>query len=101
MVVGPNYVRPVIEQPLYFKSQPASEEATLIAEEWWRLYDDSDLDQLIGSAHAANQTLRQAVARVDEARALARVAGSFLYPWISLNPDSRGRTAPAAQPITG
>jgi multidrug efflux system outer membrane protein len=30
--------------------------------------------------------LRQAVARVDEARALARVAGSFLYPTISNDP---------------
>jgi outer membrane protein, multidrug efflux system len=85
-MVGPDYVRPMVEQPLQFKSQPASEEAPLIAKEWWQLYRDSDLDQLIASAQASNQTLRQAVARVDEARALARVAGSFLYPTISLDP---------------
>ena len=85
-MVGPDYVRPVVEQPLHFKSQPASAEAPLIAKEWWQLYGDPDLDQLIASAQASNQTLRQAVARVDEARALARVAGSFLYPTISLDP---------------
>src|SRR2546425_13013523 len=37
-------------------------------------------------ANGANQTLRQAVGRVDEARALPRVAGSYLYPTISLDP---------------
>jgi len=85
-MVGPNYVRPAVEQPVVFKSQPASGEAPLMSREWWRLYGDADLDQLIASAQASNQTLRQAVARVDEARALARVAGSFLYPTISLDP---------------
>ena len=85
-VVGPNYQQPAVEQPLDFKSQAASGEAPLMAREWWRLYGDADLDQLIEDAHASNQTLRQAVARIDEARALARVAGSFLYPTISLDP---------------
>jgi multidrug efflux system outer membrane protein len=85
-MVGPNYVRPAVEQPLYFKSQAATGEAPLMARDWWRLYGEPELDQLIESAQASNQTLRQAVARVDQARALARVAGSFLYPTISLDP---------------
>src|SRR5262249_28451549 len=50
------------------------------------LYGDPVLDQLIASAQASNQTLRQAVARVDQARALALVAVSFLSPTISLDP---------------
>src|SRR5215813_8702563 len=85
-MVGPDYVRPVVEQPLYFKSQAASGEAPLMARDWWRLYGDPVLDQLIASAQASNQTLRQAVARVDQARALALVAVSFLSPTISLDP---------------
>jgi outer membrane protein, multidrug efflux system len=84
--VGPDYVRPPVEQPLSFKSQPTSDEAPLIAPDWWQLYRDPELDQLIASAQASNQTLRQAVARVDQARALVRVAGSFFYPTISLDP---------------
>jgi outer membrane protein, multidrug efflux system len=36
-------------------------------------------------ANASNQTLVQAVARVDEARALARVAGSFRYPTVTVD----------------
>ena len=57
-----------------------------IAPEWWRLYRDPDLDRLIATANASNQTLKQAVAAVDQARALARVAASYLAPTISANP---------------
>ena len=63
--VGPNYVRPAVDQPARFKSQPADNAAPLIAPEWWKLYNDPELDQLIASAQASNQTLRQAVAAVD------------------------------------
>ena len=53
-MVGPNYVRPAVEQPLNFKSQAASGEAPLMVRDWWRLYGDPDLDQLIASAQASN-----------------------------------------------
>src|SRR5713226_8540899 len=86
-MVGPDYVRPSVEQPARFKSQAVSELGPPIPEEWWRLYREPELDHLIASAGESNQTLRQAVARVDEARALARVAGSYLYPTISNNPS--------------
>jgi multidrug efflux system outer membrane protein len=85
--VGPDYVRPSVEQPAQFKSQAAGEAAPPIPTEWWRLYGDPELDQLIATATASNQSLRQAVARVDEARALARVAGSYLYPTVSVDPS--------------
>jgi len=85
--VGPNYARPPVGEPALFKSDGAGEPAPPIPTEWWRLYGDPQLDQLIATAHASNQTLRQAVARVDQARALARVAGSYLYPSISLDPQ--------------
>jgi multidrug efflux system outer membrane protein len=86
-MVGPKYAPPVVEQPIGFKSQPGSEASPPIAADWWRLYADPELDRLIATAQAANQTLGGAVARVDEARALARVAGSFLYPTVSLDPS--------------
>ena len=86
-MVGPNYARPEVEQPAHFKSQADGGPAPAIAREWWRLYGDPELDRLIATASASSQTLRQAVARVDEARALARVAASFLFPTISTNPS--------------
>src|SRR5262249_38226397 len=49
---------------------------------------------LIAAANAANQTIHQAVARVDQARALARVAASFLYPTVTAGPTyTRERTS--------
>jgi len=102
-MVGPKCVRPAAEQPTGFKSQSAGEAAPPIAADWWRLYSDAELERLITSAQVSNQTLRQAVARVDEARALARVAGSYLYPTVSLDPSySRTRYSGArASTITG
>src|SRR5271170_6467042 len=79
--VGPNYARPKVEQPVAFKSQEAATQpAPRIPTEWWRLYHDAELDRLIAMANESNQNLAQAVARVDQARALTRVAASFLLP---------------------
>jgi multidrug efflux system outer membrane protein len=80
-------VRPPVIQPEGFKSQAGSGAAPRIAPEWWCLYGDSTLDQLVATATTSNQSLKLAVARVDEARALARVAASFLAPTISLDPS--------------
>jgi multidrug efflux system outer membrane protein len=88
-MVGPDYVRPSVEQPARFKSEAVSELGPPIPPEWWQLYREPELDRLIATATELNQTLRQAVARVDEARALARVAGSYLYPTISNDPSFR------------
>jgi multidrug efflux system outer membrane protein len=54
-----------------------------VPEEWWRLYGEAGLDRLIATANIANQTVRAAVARVDEARALARVVAGYRYPTIT------------------
>jgi outer membrane protein, multidrug efflux system len=106
-MVGPNYKRPPVVQPDGFKSQAANGDAPLIAPEWWRLYREPELDALIATANESNQTLKQAVAAVDQARALARVAGSFRYPTISLDPSFARQRASATrdsattgQPVT-
>ncbi|TAN25196.1 MAG: efflux transporter outer membrane subunit [Castellaniella sp.] len=46
---------------------------------WWSTLDDPTLDRLVATALAQNLDLRQAAARIDEARALRdRVAGAAL-----------------------
>jgi outer membrane protein, multidrug efflux system len=109
-MVGPDYKRPPVVEPAGFKSSldsarddperaegpvVANGDAPLIAPEWWRLYREPELDLLIATATASNQTLKQAVAAVDQARALARVARSYLAPTISADPTfTRQRTSP-------
>src|SRR5262245_25779191 len=93
-MVGPNYKRPAVPEPQTYKSNADSVSAALLSPEWWHLYADPDLDRLIATATASNQTLAQAVAAVDQARALARVAASFLAPTVTTNPTfTRERTS--------
>lgn len=106
-MVGPNHVPPDVTPPAAFKSQAASQAATMdappVASDWWRLYGDPELDALITTATASNQTLIQAVAAVDAARAQVRIAGSFRVPTVTLSPTfTRERTSPNVRaPFSG
>ena len=75
--VSPKYERPPVELPQAWK-----ESAPRFAEDgrWWRIYDDALLDQLVDEGLKNNYDLVVAAARVDEARALAAEARSFLLP---------------------
>ena len=53
--------------------------------EWWRSFHSPELDALIGSALAHNETLAAARARVAQARALARAEAGRLYPQIGFD----------------
>ena len=77
-MVGPDYVRPAVEQPEAYKSAGSPSASPPVAREWWKLYGDAELGRLVDAAHASNQTLRQAAGRVAEARAYARIAASYL-----------------------
>src|ERR1051326_4903359 len=47
---------------------------------WWKLFDDSTLDELETHALAANQDLQAAAARVEQAAAAAGIARSAYWP---------------------
>lgn len=48
--------------------------------DWWSVYGDAKLDALIREASTANQNLRIAVFRFDQARATARISRSNFFP---------------------
>jgi hydrophobe/amphiphile efflux-1 (HAE1) family protein/NodT family efflux transporter outer membrane factor (OMF) lipoprotein len=54
---------------------------------WWEIFGDTNLNVLESQAILANQQLKAAVARVDQARATARIARSDLMPYLSLDPS--------------
>jgi multidrug efflux system outer membrane protein len=90
--VGPNYQRPSTGTPAHYKTEELGawkrgEPVDHIPKgEWWRLVGDEILNDLQGRATGANQELKAATARVEQARATARVARSELIP--TLNADS-------------
>jgi multidrug efflux system outer membrane protein len=98
--VGPNYRRPGVSRPGQYKAPLPDNSEGKVAPEWWRLYRDTTLDDLMGRALQSNQTLKQAVARVDEARALAKVAASAYYPTLALQPTAGIQRFSANRPST-
>jgi len=51
---------------------------------WWETFKDEDLNRLVESGLSENFKLRQYVARIEQATALARRAGARLYPSLGL-----------------
>src|SRR6185369_8601233 len=69
---------------------------------WWEIFGDSTLNELEYQAVGANQELKAAVARVDQARATARVARSEFLPNLNFDPSfTRQRFSPNQDPSFG
>ncbi|TXF99061.1 efflux transporter outer membrane subunit [Massilia arenae] len=58
----------------------ATETADWPAQDWWRAYGDSQLDQLVANARDASPTIAGALARVRQAAALEGLAAASLGP---------------------
>src|SRR5438876_7131438 len=106
--VGPNYKRPTTDTPAHYKAEALGswKEGQPVDHvpkgDWWKIFGDENLNDLQSRAAGANQELKAAVARVEQARATARVARSELLP--TLNADSsytRQRFSPNQVPSFG
>lgn len=95
--VGPDYQRPEVQTPAAFKEAPAlepGEQAGTWKEaepadgahrgEWWTVFGDPVLNALETQALAANQNLKAAAARVEQARAATRAARSQWFPQVGV-----------------
>lgn len=82
--VGPDYKRPAIELPAAYPAPAAPAEAgAAVPGEWWKLYADATLEDLVAATRANNTDLRLAAALVEEAEALVREARAAFFPEIS------------------
>ena len=80
-MVGPDYKRPTMEIPSQFRAAMTPDAATSIADlKWFELFQDEHLKELIRVALAHNYDLRDAIARVDEARANLGITRSNQFP---------------------
>jgi NodT family efflux transporter outer membrane factor (OMF) lipoprotein len=62
---------------------------------WWQLFNDPQLDQLETKAAAANQNLKAAYARLQQARAETRIARADFFPSITAAASAeRARISP-------
>jgi len=81
--VGPNYQRPKLATPAQFRAPeplPAPEAYSIADLKWFELFRDEQLQALIRRALVQNYDLRDAVARVEAARANLGITRSNQFP---------------------
>ena len=86
--LAPPYQRPSIPTPpdTYQGAadwKPAEPADALERGPWWRIYRNAELDGLEARVDAANQNLKAAFARLQQARAQTRIARSALFPTLT------------------
>ena len=100
--VGPNYSRPPVANPAQYRFVEGTAEAQTLADSpWWQVFDDPALQSLVREALANNLDVQLAVARVEEARARAGVAKSYLYPQVDAGVSYGARQASNTQTQDG
>ena len=100
--VGPDYVRPAMPLPGQYNAAASGAAISAnaqqtVQQDWWRLFNDATLNELVALALANNADLQMAVARIAQAQGLAMQAGAAQYPSLSLNGSgTRASKGPAA-----
>src|SRR5262245_7782399 len=89
--VGPKYRRPTVEPPTAFRG--AGDKATapdpnsLADLKWFEVFKDEQLQELVRTALVNNYDLRQAVTRVQAARANLGITRSEQFPNVTASAD--------------
>lgn len=98
----PDYAEPQVKLPESWREETARTAAAQekIDAQWWKGFKSNELNTLVSAALDGNTDLRAALARIDQARAAAKIAGAPLLPsvdasagtgWTRTNPSS-GKT---------
>jgi multidrug efflux system outer membrane protein len=97
--IGPDYKKPAVATPPDWGWKLARPNDQAIQTDWWKLFNDSTLNQLEAEASAENRQIQAAMARIDQSRAIARIADSRSFPQLTFDPSvSRFHTQQDAVP---
>lgn len=84
---GPQHQRPVLSLPQHYPAQgqfaQGAQVSTVLAGQWWLLFEESELTRLVETALHENTDLQQAVARIDQAEARLQQAQTALWPQVN------------------
>jgi len=87
--VGPDYQQPDAPAASAFKEaegwKAAEPSDALDRGEWWTLFGDATLNELVARVNVSNQNIAAAQASYDAARALVREQRASLFPSVSLD----------------
>lgn len=105
--VGPKYRRPPAPTTPSFKEIPAQDSEAAkqwkeaqpsdqaIKGNWWELYQDAKLNELIGQVNISNQNILGAEAQFRAARDAMRIARANLFPVVTAGVSVTNTRAPA------
>jgi NodT family efflux transporter outer membrane factor (OMF) lipoprotein len=86
-VVGPKYHPPVVQAPPAYKEigdwKPAQPNDQNLGGEWWKIFQDPQLDALELQVNVSNQNLKAAEAQFRQARAALRYNRADYYPTVT------------------
>lgn len=89
-MIGPKYKRPAVNVPQDYRTpepQQTAAASSLGNEQWWQVYQDPVLTQLIHTAIAQNYDVRIAAARVLEAQAQVGITRANQLPSANVGAD--------------
>jgi outer membrane protein, multidrug efflux system len=88
-MVGPKYRKPEVKPPAVFRADPAAtpDPNSLADLRWFEVFKDERLQELIRTALVQNYDLREAVARVNAARANLGITRSDQFPTFTAGAD--------------
>ena len=89
--VGPDYLRPTASLPTaYTEAAPAATQSQ-VETAWWTHFQDPILNDLVDQALNKNADIRTALARVEQAAAVARESGAAFFPQIDADVGGTNR----------
>ncbi len=83
--IGMDYFRPKQTLPSQYQQSQEITKQEAIPNEWWKLYQDEVLDELIKKAIENNTDIKIAVARIEEADGYLREVGAALFPQVNID----------------
>jgi len=89
-MLGPDYRRPAVTTPDAFRAASAAippDKQSIAELKWFEVFQDEQLQELIRTALTQNYDLRDAVARVDAARANLGITQADQYPNFGVGAD--------------
>lgn len=94
-LIGPDYKRPETNLPNTYRQEMDKENVIGEFNNWWKLYQDPGLDDLMDKALNKNLDIRAAIARLEDADAYLQQVGAALIPSVDLT--SQGNRTKATE----
>src|ERR1700685_685681 len=103
-VVAPKSHQPPVQVPPAYKEvgdwQPAQPNDQNLGGDWWKIFQDPQLDALEQEVNVSNQNLKAAAAQYQQARAALRYNRADYYPTVTVDPSATRTRVSANAPTT-